>query len=288
MFAISPDIELGAYEYLLNEEVSSYKQLSDLMKEKKALTPSLLVSQSNAEKYMDDAISRINKSHINNFDVIVAGTSDYIEKLNDLENPIPVLYFQGNLDYLQTKSVAIVGSRNPSLDGKKRAYKLVKELVQNDFTIVSGLAAGIDTVAHEAAIEMGGRTIAVIGTPITHYYPKSNQQLQTQIARNHLLVSQVPIIRYDNGNPKTNRFNFPERNKTMSAISDATVIVEASNTSGTLTQARAAIKQKRKLFILNNNFENPELNWPSKFEEKGAIRAYNTSQILEKLTDASK
>ena len=285
MFAISPDIELGAYEYLLNEEVSSYKQLSDLMKEKKALTPSLLVSQSNAEKYLDDAISRINKSHINNFDVIVAGTSDYIEKLNDLENPIPVLYFQGNLDYLQTKSVAIVGSRNPSLDGKKRAYKLVKELVQNDFTIVSGLAAGIDTVAHEAAIEMGGRTIAVIGTPITHYYPKSNQQLQTQIARNHLLVSQVPIIRYDNGNPKTNRFNFPERNKTMSAISDATVIVEASNTSGTLTQARAAIKQKRKLFILNNNFENPELNWPSKFEKKGAIRIHTTSQILESLNN---
>ncbi|HDO8728080.1 TPA: DNA-protecting protein DprA, partial [Legionella pneumophila] len=274
--------EIGAYEYLFDEVVSSYKQLSDLMKEKKVNFASELVNSSLTKKYIDQVWNIISKQPID-INVFVRGTMDYLDKLYDAEYSLPLLYYQGNLNYLHTKGVAVVGTRNPSPLGVKRTQKLVKLLLEQDITIISGLASGIDTVAHSTAIENEGRTIAVIGTPITSFYPFANKNLQLEIAKNHLLISQVPIIRYSKGNPKLNRFNFPERNKTMSAISDATIIVEASNTSGTLTQAKAALKQGRKLFILNNNFEDSTLNWPAKFEKLGAIRVSDFSQIVDAL-----
>lgn len=283
MFALSPSLEIGSYEYLLSEKVASYKQLVDLMHDKHADHVSELVDEDIAKQYLDKVMSRLKKNAVNDFNVFLRGTLDYLPKLNDAEYPLPLYYYRGNLDLLYTRGVAVVGARNVSEEGKKRAKKLVKELVAHDITIISGLAAGIDTVAHETAIASKGRTIAVIGTPITHSYPPQNRALQQEIAKHHLLISQVPIIRYEQGNPTTNRFNFPERNKTMSAISEATIIVEASNTSGSLTQARAALKQGRKLFILNNNFENAALTWPAKFEALGAHRVNTTAEILERL-----
>lgn len=283
MFAISPSLEIGSYEYLLNEKVSSYKQLFDLTVQREVNSLSELVEEDIAQKYLNQVLEKFSKAPVPNLNVFLRGTIDYLSKLNDAEYPLPLLYYQGNIDYLYTKGIAVVGSRNPSDDGIKRTVKLVKELISENLTIISGLASGIDTAAHKTAISQKGRTIAVIGTPITHVYPPENRNLQKEIALNHLLISQVPIIRYENGNPKSNRFNFPERNKTMSAISEATIIVEAGNTSGSLTQAKAAIKQKRKLFILNNNFENKNLTWPEKFENLGAVRVKNISDILEHL-----
>lgn len=282
MLAISPAQEIGAYEYLFDEVVSSYKQLSDLMNEKNVKFASELVNISQSKEYTD-RIWKIISNQTIDINVSVRGTMDYLDKLNDTEYSLPLLYYQGNLNYLYTKGVAVVGTRTPTNAGLKRTNKLVKLLLEQDITVISGLASGIDTAAHTTAIEHSGRTIAVIGTPITSFYPSNNKNLQLDIAKNHLLISQVPIIRYGKGNPKTNRFNFPERNKTMSAISDATVIVEASNTSGTLTQARAALKQGRKLFILNNNFENESLVWPEKFEKLGAIRVTDFEQIIDAL-----
>ena len=148
----------------------------------------------------------------------------------------------------------------------------MKRLVKDKVIIVSGLARGIDTVAHKATIENGGFTIGVIGTPLNCFYPPENQDLQNKIANDYLLISQVPFSRYSKQTYRENRLFFPERNITMSALTEATIIVEAGETSGTLIQAKAALEQKRKLFILDNNFLNPDLSWPRKFEEKGAIR----------------
>jgi DNA processing protein len=159
--------------------------------------------------------------------------------------------------------------------------------VQDKFTIVSGLAEGIDTEAHNAAIAAEGETIAVIGTPLNHVYPKSNASLQERIARDHLLISQVPLERYEAQNFRVNRFFFPERNKTMSALTEATIIVEAGETSGTLVQAREAIKQKRKLFILNSCFERSDLTWPKRFEAEGAIRVREYDDIRRELVSSS-
>ena len=136
----------------------------------------------------------------------------------------------------------------------------------------------------KAAMETeGGRTIGVIGTPINENYPKSNKQLQECVAQEHLLVSQVPFYHYAHEPFTHKKRYFPERNETMSALSEATIIVEASDTSGSLTQARACLQQGRKLFILNSCFENREISWPSTYEKRGAIRIRELDDILEAL-----
>ena len=107
--------------------------------------------------------------------------------------------------------------------------------------------------------------------------------IQKKIAKEFLLISQIPVERYEAQNPRTNRFFFPERNKTMSALTQATIIIEAGETSGTLVQAREALKQGRKLFILNSCFENPTLTWPAKYESRGAIRVCEYDDIRREL-----
>ena len=186
-----------------------------------------------------------------------------------------------------SRSVAVVGSRKPSREGLSRTRRLVRELVADNFTVVSGLAAGIDRVAHETAIEEDGRTIAVIGTPLSHVYPKENTSLQRHIANHFLVVSQVPLMRYESQDYRLNRFFFPERNATMSALTEATIIVEAGETSGTLIQARAALRQKRKLFVLDSCFRNPRLTWPAKLARQGAIRIRDYDEIKQCLSSSS-
>jgi DNA processing protein len=152
-----------------------------------------------------------------------------------------------------------------------------------DVTVVSGLAAGIDTAAHAGALMAGGRSFAVIGTPISECYPKQNLRLQEYLASTQLVVSPVPFVRYSKQGPRLNRFFFPERNKVMSALTEATVIVEASETSGTLVQARAALDQGRKLFIMDNCFERTDITWPRRFLERGAIRLSEFEQLTDVL-----
>jgi len=132
-------------------------------------------------------------------------------------------------------------------------------------------------------LQLGAPVAAVIGTPICDYYPPENRGLQDDIAQNNLLVSQVPILRYHAQGVRQNRMFFPERNITMSALTEATIIVEAGQTSGTLTQARAAIQQGRKLFILNSCFLDPTLTWPALYEKKGAIRVREYEDIKRHL-----
>jgi DNA processing protein len=208
---------------------------------------------------------------------------EYPPRLEDAKHPIEVLYYRGALDLLSSRSIAVVGARKASEEGKRRAGKLARLLVKHDFTIMSGLAQGIDTAAHTAALEASGRTIAVIGTPLYTVYPRENAQLQANIAQNYLLLSQVPFYYYSRRDYRSNRAFFPERNKTMSALSEATVIVEASESSGSLTQAEAAVQQGRKLFILNSCFERG-LEWPDRFLAKGAIRVVEGAEILEHLS----
>jgi DNA processing protein len=206
---------------------------------------------------------------------------DYPKSLPDAGHTLDVLYFRGALDLLSSRIISVVGSRKASEEGLKRARKIARLLVENKFTVMSGLAEGVDTAAHQSAIEAGGNTIGVIGTSLNESYPRNNIELQEHIAREHLLLSQVPFYsRLASWDLK--RSFFPERNKTMSALSEATIIVEAGETSGTLIQARAALKQKKKLFLLNSCFESG-LRWPEKYLKKGAIRVRDFEDILKAL-----
>jgi DNA processing protein len=219
---------------------------------------------------------------INRFGVRVNHAGDYPMGLRDARHPVELLYYQGTWELTETRCVAVVGSRKPTPDGLERAERLARELVARNFTVVSGLAAGIDTAAHRAAMESGS-TIAVIGTPLGSYYPPQNRDLQDQIAREFLVISQVPVLRYRKQAVSHNRFFFPQRNVTMSALTEATVIVEAGETSGTLIQARAALHQRRKLFILNSCFERKDITWPAHFESRGAIRVREPEDVWKAL-----
>jgi DNA processing protein len=245
--------------------------------------PSDFVSKADADQYARLALGAIRAEGIKHFGIRVHGAGDYPEKLRDAAHPVELLYFQGNWDLTSTRCMAIVGTRKPSEEGIRRAAKLARSFVKADFTVVSGLAQGIDTVAHATAIESGGRTIAVLGTPITEYYPAENKSLQQRIADEHLVISQVPIVRYSRQTFHGNRLFFPERNATMSALTEATVIVEAGETSGTLIQARHAIQQRRKLFILDSCFRDPRLTWPAKYLERGAIRVSDFDEVVKHL-----
>ncbi len=176
------------------------------------------------------------------------------------------LYAAGDLALLKCRSVSIIGTRSVSAEGERRAKKLAAALVSNDVVILSGLAMGVDTAAQVAAIGYGGRTIAVVGTPLDKCNPLRNSKLQELIYREHLLLSQFAW-----GSP-VYPANFPQRNKVMAALSDATVIIEASDTSGTLHQAVECVRLKRPLFITQAVVDDPALKWPKEFLKYENVR----------------
>lgn len=276
--------EIGAYEYLWQQPNTSTKRLAELFESNPGSLPSDLVDSATAERVAGEVLEQFAKRGIKRFGVRINGTMDYPSRLRDAKEPVEILYFLGSWELAEApRRVAVVGTRRVSAEGAARTRKLVRALVEHDFTIVSGLAQGVDTIAHQTAIEAGGRTIAVIGTPISEVYPKENSDLQRRIASDYLLVSQVPVLRYRSQGPNINRLFFPERNKTMSALTEASIIVEASETSGTLIQAKAALEQGRKLFILESNFHNPSITWPARFEKLGAIRVREFEDIQRAL-----
>jgi DNA processing protein len=172
---------------------------------------------------------------------------DLLGPLNEVErkNAPPTLYLAGDPSVFSSGSrVSIVGSREASDQGKNRAARLARALVSRGVVVVSGLAEGIDTVAHTTAIEAGGRTIAVLGTPLDQYFPASNRALQERIMREHLAISQFSKL----GGAK----NFPMRNRTMALLTEATVIVEAGEKSGTAHQGWEALRLGRLLFLMES------------------------------------
>lgn len=156
--------------------------------------------------------------------------------------------------------VAIVGSRKASETGLRRAQRLARNLSSIGATVVSGLALGVDKAARSAAIAPGGRTIAVLGTPLDRFYPAANRSLQELIMSEHLAVSQFP-----EGYPTTRKC-FPMRNRTMALISDASVIAEAGESSGSISQGWEALRLGRPLFIMRSVVENPALSWPAELD----------------------
>ena len=208
--------------------------------------------------------------------------ANFLGRLNDVEakHAPEHLYTLGDTSLLNGYSrVAIVGSRKASEDGLRRARSLAKTLVENKVVVVSGLAEGIDTAAHESAIQQGGRTIAVMGTPLDKPYPASNRLLYQRIVRDHLAVSQFPSG-YPGG-----RKNFPMRNRTMALLTDATVIVEAGEKSGTLHQGWEALRLGRLLLLMESVANNPDLSWPKEMIGYGAqvLTRNNLGAVLENL-----
>ncbi len=200
--------------------------------------------------------------------------------LNDIEKKYApdTIYYKGPMQIpLPCARVSIIGTREVTEEGLKAAEEVAETLVKNNVIIVSGLAKGIDTAGHKAAIKNGGKTIAVIGTPLNKTYPKENTELQEELMKDHLVISQYPV------GYKTTPKDFALRNRTMALISDASVIVEAGDGSGTLYQGWETIRLGRPLFICKNVVNNPNLKWPKEMIEYGAMELDDPADILENL-----
>jgi DNA processing protein len=196
-------------------------------------------------------------------------------KTKDKERTV---FVAGDPSLLTKPCVSVIGSRKASVTGKRKASDLARALVEAGIVVVSGLAEGIDTAAMTAAIETGGHVVGVIGTPLNKAYPAGNAPLQEQVYRKHLLVSQFAAgmqVR-----PK----NFPMRNKLMCALSDASVIVEASDKSGTLHQANECVRLGRWLFVARAVIDDARLTWPAKYARYDRLVALErASQIIERV-----
>lgn len=200
------------------------------------------------------------------FEVREFAPQDLLGPLNEFERKFApeLLYVIGDDSLLRSgRRVSVVGARTASRDAARRARKLVKALVSRNVTVVSGLAAGIDTVAHSTAIEHGGHTIAVLGTAADKAYPSTNLDLHRQIASLHAVASQFPT-----GSPPL-RHHFPMRNRTMALISDATVIVAAGERSGTAHQGWEALRLGRDLLLLES-LANSGFTWTDELLRYGA------------------
>lgn len=203
--------------------------------------------------------------------------------LNDIEakNAPKTLYTSGPMKIpIPRPRVAVVGSRQPSSRGTEDADLITRILIEKGVTIVSGLAKGIDAAAHKAAIGANGKTIGVIGTPLDQSYPAQNTELQAELVRHHLVISQFKI-----GSP-VYRSNFVVRNRTMALIADASVVVEAGETSGTLSQAWEALRLGRPLFIWNPIFQT-KLKWPGEMVRYGAIRLTDPKDVIRSLPSSA-
>lgn len=200
-------------------------------------------------------------------DFLEYSPEELLGPLNEVEkkNAPKKLYVAGDKGILeQGGRVSIVGSRKVSPMGLKRTSSLCQILVERGVVVVSGLAEGVDTAAHEAAISLGGRTIAVLGTPLDTAFPAKNRSLQDTIMKEHLAMSQFPP------SSPSKRGNFPMRNRTMALISDATVIVEAGEKSGTVHQGWEALRLGRPLFLMESLVKNEALTWPKEMLSYGA------------------
>lgn len=184
-----------------------------------------------------------------------------------------VVFVAGDLTLVKQPAISVVGTRQVSSAGAANARRIALDLAIAGIVLVSGLAEGVDTQAMTSAMENGGRVIGVIGTPLDRAYPAKNAALQEAVYQRHLLVSQFP------SGARVFKSNFPQRNRLMALLSDATIIVEASDTSGTLHQAAECLRQGRWLFISKPVVDDVNLTWPKRFLGKPRVR------ILDSILD---
>ncbi len=204
--------------------------------------------------------------------------AELLGPLSDLERRFApdLLYASGVLRLpLPHPRVAVVGTRSPSEGGRAAARQIASELASRGVIVVSGLAEGVDTLAHTGALSAGGSTLAVLGTPLSRVYPATNRDLQHRIMERHLAVSQFP-----DGYP-VRPGNFVMRNRVMALISDATVIVESGERGGSLHQGWEAIRLGRPLFLRHAVLADPNLRWPKEMQRYGAVGFQEAAEILD-------
>ena len=197
--------------------------------------------------------------------------------LREIDCAPPILFVRGSLDALDGRHLAVVGSRRATTTGKKNAYWMAQELSKVGLQICSGLAAGIDSKAHEGALDCGKNTIAVVGTGIDRVYPSGHKKLAQRIVDNGAIVSEFPI-----GTPPYSS-NFPRRNRIISGLASGTLVVEANLKSGSLITARLAMEQNRGVFAMPGPVASAQSRGCHQLIKQGAKLAEKPTDIVEEL-----
>ena len=209
--------------------------------------------------------------------VLTCGSATYPQRLKEIYDYPPVLYVRGNPLPEDETCLAVVGTRRATVYGRQVTEEIVSDLARNKVTIVSGLAKGIDSIAHRAALEAGGRTIAVFACGLDIVYPAENANLAREIMEHGALISEYPLgIR-----PKAD--NFPRRNRIMSGLSLGVLVVEAGESSGALITANQALEQNRDVFAVPGSILSPASRGTNHLIQEGAKLVRNHVDILEEL-----
>jgi len=225
----------------------------------------------------DQILEKLTREKIQVIDI---DNENYPKILKEIYNPPPLIYYKGDINISDQFSIGVVGSRNHTDYGKQAAQNIVRELVQNNLTIVSGMALGIDTIAHLATLENNGKTIAVLGTGLDSQsiYPSSNRYLVDRI----ILAGGAVISEFPLGTPPL-RYNFPQRNRIISGLSLGTLVIEARKKSGALITANLALEQNRDVFALPGSIYSPLSAGPNDLIKKGAKLITGAKDIIEEL-----
>jgi DNA processing protein len=195
-------------------------------------------------KFVDDQLSLMNKV---NGRIVTLWDDEYPEYLRKIYDPPPLMFVRGTIEQNDKYAIAIVGTRHPTAYGKLMAERFAKELAEKGLTIVSGLARGIDTIAHHTAVKLGGRTLAVLGSSIDIIYPSENRRIAAQVEENGAVVSEFVM------GTKPDPGNFPRRNRIISGMSLGVLIIETAENGGAMITASIALDQNRELFCVPGN-----------------------------------
>lgn len=216
-------------------------------------------------------------ARIPNHHIIDSTSGDIPELLLQIPGPPERLFVVGNKDALHLPALAIVGSRNPTRGGRQNAYEFARHLGRSGFCIVSGLAQGIDTAAHEGALDAGAMTIAYLGHGIDQIYPASNMDLAKRIAQQGALCTEFPL------GAKPRPEHFPQRNRLISGTCLGTLVVEAAKRSGSLISARLAAEQGREIFAIPGSIHNPMSRGCHQLIRQGAKLVESAADIVDEL-----
>lgn len=202
---------------------------------------------------------------------------EYPALLKEIYDPPPVLYARGDLSSFQQPTIAMVGTRKPSVSGSETARRFAAELAAKKITIVSGLALGIDAQAHQGCLDAHGKTIAVMGSGIDYIYPRRNTPLSELICKSGLLLSELPLKSAPNAG------HFPRRNRIISGLSMCTLVVEAAVRSGSLITARLAMEQNRDVLAIPSSIYNAQASGCHYLLQQGAKLVTSSQDVLEEL-----
>ncbi|MDR0137353.1 DNA-processing protein DprA [Metabacillus idriensis] len=213
-----------------------------------------------------------------NLHMLTLFDENYPELLREIPDPPPILFYKGDISRLKIKKmISIVGTRNPTSYGSNALRKIVNPLVKDGWTIVSGLAKGIDALAHRAALSENGNTIGVIAGGLNHFYPKENQALFEQMCNEQLVLSEHPP------NIKPQKWHFPQRNRIISGLSLGTVVMQAKEKSGSLITANTALDQGRQVFAVPGSIFDDFSAGANQLIKQGAYLAEDGLDIINDL-----